>query len=75
MWECNDTGRETARVFGGVVLALEGEGKSERSFGASERVLIKECVLVAVHSAHFVGVRVAAVGVRDRKPARSNVAS
>ncbi len=37
------------------MLALEEEGKSERSFGASERVLIKECMLVAVHSAHLLG--------------------
>ena len=29
----------------------------------------------AVHDAHFVGVRVVAVGVLDRKPARSNLAS
>jgi hypothetical protein len=46
-------GRENVRVFGGVMLALEEEGESRRSFGASERVLIKECMPVAAHSAHL----------------------
>jgi hypothetical protein len=58
-WECN----VAVRVRGyleGVMLALGREGKSERRFGASERVLINECMPVAsaVASAHFVGVRV-----------------
>jgi len=70
-------GRENGWVFGGVMLALEKEGKSERSSGASERVLIKECMPVAgaVPSDHFVGVRVVAVGALIGKPARSGVAS
>jgi hypothetical protein len=56
-------GRENASVlFGVVMLALEKERKSERRFGASERVLIKECMLVAQFPPHFVGVRVVAVG-------------
>jgi hypothetical protein len=50
-------------VFGGAMLALEKVGKSKRRFGgARERVLIKECMLVAQFPAHFVGVRVVAVG-------------
>lgn len=68
-------GRENVWVFGWVMLALEEEGESKTSFGASERVLIKECMPVVAHSAHFVGVRVAAVGVLDREAARSSVAS
>ncbi len=55
--------------------ALGNEGKTQREFGASERVLINECMPVAVPP-HFVGVGVVElVGVLDRQPARSTVDS
>jgi hypothetical protein len=43
--------------FGGMMLALEKVGKSKINFGASERVLIKECLEWQFPTAHFVGAR------------------
>jgi hypothetical protein len=63
VWECSAVERECVGIRRGDAGVGERRKVGRKLWGASERVLIKECMPVrAVPSAHFVGVRVVAVG-------------